>query len=81
MVSSKWRTEGISALSQVLLQGILFCQQVFGERVHFSDSQLLLAFVKNMSLLKPSMDPACTEGGFTMWLMLQDTEEASNRMG
>ena len=34
-----------------------------------------------MSLLNPSLDPACTGGGFTPWLTRQGSVEASTRGG
>ena len=41
----------------------------------------LLAFVKNASLLNPSLYPACTGGEFTPWLTRQGSVEASTRGG
>ena len=40
------------------------CQRVFRGRAHFSASLLLLDFMLNFYLMNPSLDPACTEGGF-----------------
>ena len=41
----------------------------------------MLAFVKNVSLLNPSLDPFLTVEGFTPWLMLQGEVEASTCEG
>ena len=57
------------------------CRRIFGGRAYFSASLPLLAFVKNVSLLNPSLDPACTGGGFTPWLTRQGLVEASTHGG
>ena len=55
--------EGLATLIQSLMRGLPSCCRVFGGRAHFSASLLLLAFVKNMILLNPSLDPDCVWGG------------------
>ena len=55
--------EGLSTLNQALMRGLSPCCRIFGGRAHFSASLPLLAFVKNLSLLNPSLDPTCTGGG------------------
>ena len=57
------RIKGISNLNQTLLRGIPSFRRVFGGRAHFSASLPLLEFVKNASLLNPSLEPACARGG------------------
>ena len=57
------RMEGISTLNQALVMGLPSCRWVFGGRAYFSASLPLLVFVKNVSLLNPSLDPTCTGGG------------------
>ena len=59
----KGRMEGLDTPNQTLLRGISSYQRVFGGRAHFSASLPFLAFVKNVSLLNPSLDPACAGGG------------------
>ena len=54
--------EGLATLNQALTRGLTSCLRIFRGRAHFSASLPLLAFVKNMSLLNPSLDPACTGG-------------------
>ena len=39
------------------MRGLTSCRQVLGGRDHFSASLPLLAFVKNVSLMNPSLDP------------------------
>ena len=58
----KGRTEGISTLNQALARGLPSCCQVFGGRANFNSSLPLLAFVKNVSLLNPSLNPSCKGG-------------------
>ena len=42
----------------------------------------LLALARNVSLINPSLDPACAGGeGFTPWLTRKGTVEASTRGG
>ena len=55
--------KGIATLNQTLLRGIPSFRPVFEWRAHFRASLPLLAFVKNASILNPSLDLACTEGG------------------
>ena len=55
------------------------CCRFFIERVYFSASLPLLVFVKNASLLNPSLDPACTGGGFRPWLTLKVSVLESTR--
>ena len=57
------KTEGLDTLTQVLMRGLPYCRRVFGGRAHFSASLLLLALVKNVSLVNLSLDPACARGG------------------
>ena len=57
------RMEGLATLNQALMRGLPFCLQVFNERAHFCAPPPLLAFVKNVIPLKPSLDTFCTEGG------------------
>ena len=57
------KMERIATLNQAPLRGLPSCCRIFGGRVHFSAFSPLLAFVKNVSLLNPSLDPACTGGG------------------
>ena len=64
-------TDGPATLNQALMRGLSSCRRIFGGRAHFSPSLPLLAFVKNVSLLNPSLDPAYTGGGFTPWLTRQ----------
>ena len=75
------KTEGLATLNQALMRGLPSCRRVFGGRAHFSASLPLLALVKNVSLMNPSLDPACAVGGFTPWLTRQGTVEASTRGG
>ena len=55
---AKGRTEFMVTLNQVLLRGILSCWGVFEEEAHFSTSLRLLLFVKNISLINPSLYPS-----------------------
>ena len=57
------KIEGLATLNQALMRGLPSCRRIFGERAHFSASLPLLAFVKNLSLMNPSLDPVCTGGG------------------
>ena len=68
---------GLYNLNQSLIRGLTSCLRVFGGRDHFSASLTLLAFVNNVSLLNPSLDPVYTGWVFTSWLKLQGTVEAS----
>ena len=70
-------TEGPAALNQALMRGLPSCRRVFGGRAHFSASLPLLAFIKNLSLLKTFLEPSCTGGGFTPCLTRQGKVEAS----
>ena len=58
----KGRIERLATLNQSLMQGLPSCFWVFGGRYHFSTSLPLLVFVKNLSLLNPSLYHACTGG-------------------
>ena len=78
---AKGRMEGISTLNQNLSRGTPSCRRVFGGRAHFSTSLPLLDFVNNAYLLNPSLDPACSGGGFTPWMTRQGMVEASTREG
>ena len=73
------KMDGLATLNQALMRGLTSCRRIFGWSAHFSASLPLLAFVKNVSLLNPSLDPACTRGGFTPWLTRQGLVEASTR--
>ena len=75
------KTEGLATLNQALMRGLPSCRRVFGGRAHFSASLPLLALVKNVSLMNPSLDPACAGGGFTPWLTRKGTVKASTRGG
>ena len=57
------KMDGLATLNQALIRGLQSCRRIFGGSAHFSASLPLLAFVKNVSLLNPSLDPACTGGG------------------
>ena len=57
------KMDGLATLNQALMRGLPSCRRIFGGRAHFSASLPLLAFVKNVSLLNPSLDPAFTGGG------------------
>ena len=63
VAQGKERMEGLATLNQDLMRCLSSCSRVFGGRAHFSASLPLLEFVKNVSLLNPSLDPACTGGG------------------
>ena len=71
----------LTTLNQTLLMGLPSYKRVFGGRAHFSAPLPLLAFVKNVSLLNPSLDPACAGGGFTPWMTRQGTAKALTRGG
>ena len=58
-----------------------YCLRVFGDKTHFSAYLPLLALVKNVSIMNPSLYPLCSEGGFTLWLNCQGTFEASTLVG
>ena len=55
--------DGLATLNQALMRGRPSCRRIIGGRAHFSAFPPLLAFVKNVSLLNLSLDPACTGGG------------------
>ena len=61
------------------MRGLPSFYLVFVGRDHFSASLPLLALVKNVSLLNPSLDPDFTGrgGGVTPWTTLQGLFEAS----
>ena len=50
-------TKGLDNLNHTLLRRIPSFRRVFGGRAHFSASLPLLASIKNLLLLKPSLDP------------------------
>ena len=80
VVHVRGKTEGLSTLNQALVRGLPSCQRVFGGGEHFIASLPLLALVKNVSLVRPSLDPEYSMGGgFTLWLTHQGTVEASTR--
>ena len=62
----KGRTEGLTTLNQTLLMGIPSCRRFFGGRAYFIASLPLLMFVKNMSLMNYSLDPACSGRGSSL---------------
>ena len=63
VTQGKGRMEGLATLNQTLMRGLPSYSRVFGGRNHFSASLPLLAFVKSVSLMKPSLDPEFTGGG------------------
>ena len=73
--------DGLATLNQALMRGLPSCRRIFGGRAHFSASLPLLAFVKNVSLLNPSLGPACTGGVFTPCLTRQVLVKASTHGG
>ena len=77
----KGRMEGLATLNQTLLKGLPSCWRVFGGRLHLSAFLPLLVFVKNVSLLNPSLEPTCSGGGFTPWITRQGTVKASTPGG
>ena len=50
--------EGIVTLNQTLLRGLPSYWRFFRGGAHFSASLPLLAFIKNVSLMNPSLDPS-----------------------
>ena len=81
MAQGQGKMEGLATLNQALMRGVPSCRRVFGGRAHFSASLPLLTLVENVSLLKPSLYPACNGGGFTPWMTWQGTVDASTRRG
>ena len=77
----KGRMERLVTLNQTLLRGLPSCRQAFRGRAHFSAFFPLLASVKNVSLLNPSLEPDCNGGGFTPWMIRQGMVEVSTRGG
>ena len=76
------KTEGLATLNQPLMRGLLSFRRVFGRRAHSSAPLPLLDFVRNVSLMNPSLNPSCNGGGgFTPWLTWQGTVKASTRGG
>ena len=73
--------EGIDTLNWDLMRGLPSCSRVFVGKANFRASLSLFVFVKNVSLLNPSLDPACTGegGGLTPYLTRQGLVEASTR--
>ena len=64
----KWCMWVLATLNRTLLRELPSFWRVFGGKVHFSASLSILVFVKNVSLLNPSMDPACSGVGVTPWI-------------
>ena len=60
VVRGRGKMEGLATLNQALMRGLSYCCRIFGWRAYFSASLPLLAFVKNVSLMNPSLDPTCT---------------------
>ena len=56
------KMDGLATLNQALMRGLPSCRRIFRGRAHFSASLPLLVFFKHVSLLNPSLDPACTGG-------------------
>ena len=84
MTLGQGKTEGLATLNQALMRGLPSFRQLFGQRAHFSASLPLLSLVNNVSLMNPSLYPACAGGGgggFTPWLTRQGTVEASTPGG
>ena len=77
----KGHTKGLATLNQVLLWGILSCRRFFGRRSQFSASLLLLEFIKTISLMNLSLEPACAGGRFTPWMTRQGTVEVLIHLG
>ena len=77
----KGRLEGLFTLNRALVRGLPSCFQLFGGRAHFSAFLPLLVFVKNMSLMNPSLDPAYKGGGVTPWMEHQGSIKASAHGG
>ena len=61
----KWRgrMEVMTTLNQTVLRGLPSCFRLLLGRFQLSASFPLIAFVKNISLLDPSLDPACIGWG------------------
>ena len=57
------KAEELAMLNQSLIRGLTSCGRVFEGRAHFSASLPLLALVKNVLLMNPSLDPSCDGGG------------------
>ena len=70
------KMEGLTTLNQALMRGLPSCHQIFRGRANFIASLPLFAFLKNASLMNPSLDLACTGGGFMPWLTRQGLVEA-----
>ena len=77
------KMEGLENLKQALIRGLPSFWRVFGGSTHFSASLPLISLVRNVSLMKPSLDSVCTGGGggFTPWMNCQDMVEASTHGG
>ena len=63
IVQGRGNTEGLATLKQTLMRGLPSFQQIFWGRAHFSAYLPLLAFVRSVLLMKPSLEPACARGG------------------
>ena len=74
------KMEGLATLNQALMTALPSCRRIFGGRAQFSASLTLLRFVKNVSLLNPSLDPTCTGAGSMQWLAHKRSLEASTRI-
>ena len=57
------KMDTLATLNQALMRGLPSCRRIFVGRSHFSTPPPLLAFVKNVSLLNPSLNHVCTGGG------------------
>ena len=77
------KAEGLATLNQTLMRRLLSCYQVFGGRTHFSTCLPILAFIDNVSLCNPSLDPsyAVGGGGVALWITHQVTVEAYTSWG
>ena len=63
VAQGRGKTEGLTTLNQALMRGLPYFRKLFGGRAHFCAYFPLLALVKNISLMNPSLDPLCTGGG------------------
>ena len=57
------KMDRLATLNQALMRCLPYSPRISRGRAHFSAYPPLLAFVKNVSLLNPSLDPVCTGGG------------------
>ena len=77
----KGHTEGLTTLNKTLLRGFLLCLRFFGGRAHFSAYLPLLAYAKNVSVIKPSLEPDYNGGEFTPCMTCQGMVEVSTHRG